>query len=166
MRFAPAAAALSLALAITASVGSAEEPPANARSAMLIAQGEAALAAGETQAAIDAYEAALTVDPGHTPIFLKLAEVARQEGLQGKAIRYYREAIARDPDNFAAISGEGAALIEKGAVEKAKRNLAKLESMCGSTCPETLELQMTIAEGAPTRMAADAAGVEPEVSQN
>ena len=28
-----------------------------------------------------------------------------------------------NPGNFAAISGEGAALAEKGAVEKAKRNL-------------------------------------------
>lgn len=167
MRFAPAAAALSMVLAVTASVGIAGERDPSPRAASLIAQGEAALAAGDPQAAIDAFESALVVDPAHTPIFLHLAEVARTEDLQGKAIRYYREALARDPDNFAAISGEGAALLEKGAIEKAKSNLAKLQSMCGSTCPETIALQSSITEFAPRpRMAAEASGEDTGVAQN
>ena len=129
---------------------------------MLIAQGRAALAAGKPQDAIDAYEAALAVDPAYTPIFNELADAARIEGLQGKAIRYYRETLARDPGNLAAISGEGSAMVEKGALEKAKRNLAQLESLCGETCPETMALQTTIARGAKPRMAAS----ESDVSQN
>jgi len=155
MRFAPAAAALSLFLATTASVTIAQDRAPDARAASLILQGEAALNAGETQAAIDAFEAALSVDPGYTPIFIKLAEAARQDGLQGKAIRFYREALARDPENFAAIAGEGAALVEKGALEKAKRNLARLQSKCGDTCPETVALQSTISAGPPERLAAE-----------
>ena len=158
MRFAPAAAALSLVLAVSASVAGAQDRDPDPRAAVLIAQGDAALKAGESQAAIDAYEAALTVDPGYTPVFLSLAEVARFEGLQGKAIRYYRETLVRDPGNFAAISGEGAALVEKGALEKAKRNLAQLKSLCGATCPETLALQTSIAAGPPARLAADTDG--------
>ena len=153
MRFASAAAVLSLSLAVTASISHADDRP-DPRAMALIAEGQAALSAGETQAAIDAYEAALAVDPGYTRIFLELAEVARSEGLQGKAIRYYREALVRDPGNLAAISGEGEALFEKGAVEKARGNLAKLESMCGSNCPETVELRMTIASDGQSRMAA------------
>jgi len=148
MRFAPAAAALSLFLATTASVTSAQDPAPDPRAIALVTQGRAALQAGDTQGATDAFEAALAVDPGYTPIFLELAEAARSDGLQGKAIRYYREALARDPENFAAISGEGAALVEKGALEKAKRNLARLRSMCGDTCPETEALKVTIAVGA------------------
>lgn len=155
MRFAPAAAALSLFLATTASVTGAQERTPNARAEALIVQGKAALASGDTQGAIDAYEAALVVDPAYTPIFLELAEVARVEGLQGKAIKYYREALVRDPGNLAAISGEGAALVEKGALEKAKRNLARLQSMCGDACPETLALETTIEAGPPARLAAD-----------
>ncbi|WP_233996714.1 tetratricopeptide repeat protein [Porphyrobacter sp. CACIAM 03H1] len=156
MRFAAPAVALSLCLAITASItsaGAVGKP--DPRAAALIAQGQAALTAGETQAAVDAFEAALAVDPGYTPIFIDLAEAARQSGLQGKAIRYYREALERDPGNFAAISGEGAALVEKGAVEKAKRNLAKLQSLCGDQCPETVALQSTIARGVPARLAVE-----------
>ena len=154
MRFAAPAAALSLCLAVTASItlasaGGVPDPRAEA----LIAQGRASLAAGQTEAAIDAFEAALAVDPAHTPIFIDLAEAARRQGLQGKAIRYYRDALERDPGNFAAISGEGAALVEKGAVEKARKNLAKLQSLCGDQCPETVALQSSIARGAPPRLA-------------
>ena len=61
------------------------------------------------------------------------------------------------PENLAAISGEGVALVEKGAVEKAKRNLAKLESLCGSTCPETRDLQLSIASGLQPRMDVESA---------
>lgn len=164
MRFAPAAAALSLAFAVTASVTSAGERAPDPRAAVLIAQGQAALDAGESQAAVDAFEAALAVDPGYTPIFVELGKAARQVGLQGKAIRYYREALERDPGNFAAMSGEGAALVEKGALEKAKRNLVKLQSLCGDSCPETLALQSTIARGVPARFAAETAAEGAAVS--
>lgn len=157
MRFAPAAAALSLFLAISASVTVAQGSAPDPRAVALVQQGQAALKAGETQAAIDAYEAALAVDPGYTGVFLELAEAARQDGLQGKAIKYYREALARDPGNFAAISGEGKALVEKGAVAKAKRNLARLQSLCGDNCPETRALAVSIAEGPPARLAAETA---------
>ncbi|MEL6709261.1 MAG: hypothetical protein AAFP79_13345 [Pseudomonadota bacterium] len=157
MRFAPAAAALSLFLATTASVTSAGEKAPDPRAGMLIEQGRTALASGDTQGAIDAFEAALTVDPGYTPIFLELADVARAEGLQGKAIKYYRETLERDPGNFKAISGEGAALVEKGALEKAKRNLARLQSLCGDACPETLSLMTRIEAGPPARLAAEQA---------
>ena len=159
MRFAAPAAALSLCLAMTASISVAgSQAPADPRAAALIAQGQAALAGGDADGAIDAFEAALAVDPGYTPIFIDLAEAARQQGLQGKAIRYYRDALERDPGNFAAISGEGAALVEKGALEKAKKNLAKLQSLCGDDCPETVALQSTIARGVPARLAVESKG--------
>ncbi len=92
------------------------------------------------RAAIDSFEAALAIDPAHTAVYLELAEAARAMGLQGKAIHYYREALERGPNNFAAISGEGEALLEKGAVDKARRNLAQLESLCGDQCAETSDL--------------------------
>ncbi|MHA7818513.1 MAG: tetratricopeptide repeat protein [Erythrobacter sp.] len=155
MRFAPVAAALSLFLATTASVTSAGPAEADPRAELLIEQGRAAMAEGDTQAAIDAFEAAFAVDPAYTPVLLELAEAARADGLQGKAIRYYREALARDPDYFAAISGEGEALVEKGAVDKAQRNLARLESLCGSSCPETVALQARITAGPPARLAVE-----------
>ncbi|ABC63509.1 hypothetical protein ELI_07085 [Erythrobacter litoralis HTCC2594] len=167
MRFAPAAAALSLLVAVQTSVSYADEGAPAPRAAMLITEGMAALEAGQPQRAVDAFEAALAVDPGHTPIYLHLAEAARREGLQGKAIGYYRETLKRDPDNYAAMSGEGAALVEKGAVEKARRNLSRLESLCGETCPETRDLATAISRGPQPRvLRAEAVMPDATVSQN
>lgn len=167
MRFVPAAAALSLLVAVTSSVGYSAEPQPDPRAAALIEQGRAALAGGQPQQAIDAFEAALAIDPAYTGAYLELAHAARREGLQGKAIRYYREAIERDPGNFAAISGEGEALVEKGAVEKARLNLAKLQSLCGSNCPATTNLANAIARG-PQKPVLTAEAILPDaaVSQN
>lgn len=165
MRFFPAAAALSLLAAVTASAGFGQERAPDPLAAALIADGRAALLSGDTQAAIDHFEAALAVDPAHTAIYLDLAEAARQDGLQGKAIHYYREALERDPRNFAAISGEGEALIEKGALEKARRNLAQLESLCGSGCNETRQLAAALASGPPV-LTAEVVAPVPLVTQN
>lgn len=167
MRFAPAAAALSLVFAVTSSVGFSADREPNPRAVMLVAEGRSALTAGQPQKAIDAFEAALAVDPAYTKVYLELAEAARREDLQGKAIGYYREALKRDPGNFDAISGEGEALVEKGAVEKARLNLAKLESLCGSGCPSTQELAMTIQRGPEPRiLTAEAVMPDTTVSQN
>jgi len=168
MRFAPAAAALSLMVAVTASVGSAQETQVDPRAGTLIAQAHAALDAGQPQRAVDALEAAFAIDPQYTPILIDLAEAARREGLQGKAIRYYREALTRDPGNFAAIAGEGAALVEKGAIERAERNLAQLESLCGAGCPETQGLATAIAQGPRNANMLTAEAVMPDavVTQN
>jgi len=152
MRFAPAAAALSLALALTASVswGAGRSPVPHA--AALIAEGDASLRQGDIQGAIDSYEAALAVDPGYSPVLLKLAEAARKDGLQGKAITYYREALTRDPHDFSAMAGEGEALVERGALDKARGNLAKLESLCGKSCAQSVALSAAIAAGPKPRI--------------
>lgn len=167
MRFAPAALALTLVLGMTASMGKSEDRDPAPRAAMLIAEGRAALESGQPQRAIDAFEAALTVDPGYTPIVLELAEAARREGLQGKALSYYRETLERDPGNLAAISGAGAALIEKGAIEKARQHLVQLESLCGNDCPETQELAAAIQRGPqPQVLTAEAVMPDTVVKQN
>ena len=167
MRFGPAALSLSLALGLTASIGQADDRAPNPRAAMLISEGKSALAAGQPQKAIDAFEAALAVDPAHTPIYLDLAEAARREGLQGKAIRYYRDALKRDPENLAAISGEGEALVEKGAIEKARLNLSKLKSLCGNGCEEAEVLATAISRGPqPQILRAEAVMPDAQVTQN
>ena len=152
MRFAAPAAALAAVLAVTASVGQSADHVTDPRAAALVTDGRAAIAAGQPDKAVDAFEAALAVDPAATGVYLDLAAAARLHGLQGKAIRYYRLAIAREPGNLAALSGEGEALVEKGAVEKARRNLAKLQSMCGDKCTETLTLAAAIARGPQPRV--------------
>ena len=167
MRYTPAAFGLALAVAVTSSVGHGADRAADPRAAALISEGRSELASGQIQAAIDSFEAALAIDPAYTPIYLDLAEAARHSGLQGKAIRYYREALERDPNNLAAITGEGEALLEKGAIEKAKRNLAQLQSLCGATCSEAQQLAAAIEQGPKQAvLTAEAVVPDPVVSQN
>lgn len=162
MRFTPAGLALSLAFALAASAGQGAAPqPLDPRAAQLVAEGRAALSAGNADGAIDAFEAALAIQPGATEVTLGLAEATRRQGMQGKALHYYREAIERDPRNFAAIAGEGQTLLEKGAVEKAKRMLTRLQLSCGANCPETKQLAAAIARG-PAERVVTAEAVKPD----
>lgn len=169
MRYSPAALALALLVAVTASTGhSAPQVPLDPRAAALVAEGRKALAAGETNAAVDSFEAALAIQPGHVAIYLNLAEATRKQGMQGKALHYYREALKLDPNNQYAIAGEGEALVEKGAVDKARRNLTRLEQLCGNTtCAPAQQLSAAIARGpAPQVVTAEQVEPKPEVSAN
>ncbi len=165
MRFGPVAAALSLALFVQASIGSANDYQVDPRAQALVAEGRTSLEMGNTQSAIDAFEAALAVDPGYTQVYLELAHAARAENLQGKAIHFYREAQEREPENLAAINGEGQALVEKGAITAARENLQRLETLCGATCVEAVQLSAAIDRGPPELMA-EASAVDEDVAQN
>jgi len=148
MRYTPIAAAITLFVAVSASSSYGSAPAVtDPRVAELLETGRTALASGDLDGATDRFEAALVLSPGSAEVYLQLAQLARAKGLQGRAIHYYREAQESDPGNLAAISGEGAAMAEKGATAKAERNLAKLHSMCGNNCSEAGELANVIARG-------------------
>ncbi|KPH59933.1 hypothetical protein [Novosphingobium sp. ST904] len=168
MRYTPAAIALSLVVAVSSSaILSAPVAALDPRTATLMGEGRAAAEAGNLNGAIDAYEAALTVEPGNVSVLLALADATRGQGLQGKALHYYRVALGTDPRNVAAIAGEGIALAEKGATEKANRNLARLQTLCGKDCAETEKLAAAIARGPSTRMvSAESVTAKPAVSEN
>lgn len=163
MRYLPAAVALSLLAAVTASMGQAAPHQADPRAVELLTQGKSQLAAGNTQQAINSFEAALAVDPAYADVYLELAKAAQDEGLQGKAIHYYHEALQKEPNNLAAISGEGEAMVAKGAIKRAQENLAKLKSMCGDGCNETQELAAAIAAG-PKEKVLTAEAVAPDAA--
>lgn len=155
MRFSPAALALSLLAAVTASASlSAPNETPDPRAAALEAQGRAALASGDNTRATDALEAALAVQPGSTSIVLDLAEAARQRGMPGEALHYYRVVLTDDPRNINGLTGEGATLAEMGALEKARRNLAQVQGLCGQDCAAARTLADAIARGPRPQVAA------------
>ena len=127
------AAALTLLTVGTAVQGQRGDPAVDARSLALLAKGKALQAAGNLDAATDVLETAVTVDPRNREAFVTLAEVAQSRSLPGKAIRLYREA-----------------LVAKGAVSRAKDNLARIRTVCGKrACPEVAALSASIAKGPP-----------------
>ena len=126
MRFTLPAVGIALVLATVSSVGHSQRPDAaiDPRSMLLVGQAKAELAAGRFDTANDALETALAVDPRNRGAFVLMAEVAQKQGLPGKAIRLYRESLLIEPNDIAALAGQGEAMVAKGAVTKAKENLA------------------------------------------
>ena len=138
--------ALSTAFALTASsLIAAQRAEPDPRAQAFVEDGRAALAAGEIVPAVDAFEAALAIQPGNLEAYLALAEAMRAKGLPGKAIRYYRVVLEAEPRNVTALTGEGMALAEKGAFERARDSLARAEAICGN-CAAAVQLSALIVE--------------------
>jgi Tfp pilus assembly protein PilF len=151
MRFVPVAviAALGLAALPIAVQGQKPDAQVDARSLSLLDQARTARTAGQFDQATDLLESALVVDPKNRRAFHELAEIAKAQGLPGKAIRYYREALELEPNDVTALAGQGDALMQKGAVLKARENLARLKRVCASNCPEEGRLAAVIEKGPP-----------------
>ncbi|KQM19832.1 hypothetical protein ASE73_17590 [Sphingomonas sp. Leaf24] len=143
------AAALALVCASTSLSGQRPDNQIDPRSTALLQQGRAAQASGNIEGAVGLIESALVVDPRNRPAYIALADIARGQGLPGKSIRLYREALSLEPNDVVALKGEGEALVQKGAVTKARETLAKLKTVCGATCPASDELAASIAKGPP-----------------
>jgi Tfp pilus assembly protein PilF len=151
MRFSPVAIALSLTLlAVSSGVnGQKSDDQINPKSMALLAQGQAELKAGNLPAANDALETALALDPRNRAAFVTLGRVAQAQQLPGKAIRLYFQALALEPNDVNALSAQGEAMVQKGAVERARANLARVKTLCKSECASATQLAAAIAKGPP-----------------
>lgn len=116
--------------------------------------GVKAQGAGDLDGAIDAYEAALAADPRNRSAIVALAQVARAQGLPGKAIGLYREALILEPNDIIALTGQGEALADKGALELAREKLAEAKRVCAEKCPQVAALEKTINTSAEKKVVA------------
>jgi len=119
-------------------------------STQFAAAGQAALAAGKPQDAIDSFEAALAVDPRNVAAFAGIASAYEKLGLPGKAVKYYREALALNPSAIAALEGQGRALVARGATARAQINLARIRALCKADCAAAARLEGVIGKAAQT----------------
>ena len=148
------AAALAMVSITTSLSGQKPDEALDPRSIQLLEQGRALKAAGNYDGATDALETAVAVDPRNRGAFITLAQVAEARDLPGKAIRLYREALLLAPNDVTALRGQGQALVAKGAVTRARENLAKIRSLCRTGCAEATALAAAIAKGPPVTTAA------------
>ena len=154
MRLTPIALSIALALATMGSAGHGQKPDdqINPHSVALVQEGQALTASAQYDAAIDIFESALVVDPRNRAAFIGLARVAQAQKLPGKAIRFYAEALKLEPNDVTALAGQGEALVQRGAVERAKQNLAKVQTACKGACPQASTLAAAIAKGPPAEV--------------
>ena len=150
MRLTPLVLCLGLAASAVpvAVVGQRPDDQIEPQSVALLKQGEALLAQGKLIAADDALETALAVDPKNRAAFNVMAKVAIKQQLYGQAIRLTNRALALEPTDRDALAVQGEAMVELGALPRAKENLAKLQKLCGTTgCPQVAVLSTAIARG-------------------
>jgi tetratricopeptide (TPR) repeat protein len=141
------------ALIATPVTGQRPDDQLSPRSVELLRQGEAHLAAGRFIQADEALETSLAVDPRNRAAYNALARVAQRQKLFGQSIRFTKKALALEPNDRDAIAIQGEAMVELGALARAKENLAKLQKLCPTGCPQLAELSATISRG-PTVAAA------------
>lgn len=154
MRLTPIALSVALALATVASAGHGQKPDdqINPRSVALAQQGQTLATAGQFDQAIDLLETALVVDPRNRAAFIGLGRVALAQRLPGKAIRFYGEALKLEPNDVNALAGQGEAFVQRGAVQRAQQNLARVQSVCKGACPQAATLAAAIAKGPPVEV--------------
>ena len=156
MRLTPIALSLALVGATFASSGFGQRPDdqIDPRSAALVAQGEQLAAAGRHNEAIDFFETALAVDPRNRAAYIALGRVAQAQRLPGKAVRYYADALRMEPNDVAALAGQGEAYVQRGAVDRARQNLQRVQSLCAAPCPQATQLASVIQRGPPAEVLA------------
>jgi cytochrome c-type biogenesis protein CcmH/NrfG len=128
-------------------IGQQPDSQIDPRSVQLVKLGEQQLAAGNFKEAEDALETALAVDPRNRTAFVDAARVAQKQALPGKAIRFTNKALLLEPNDLDAIAVQGQAMVELGAVPRAKENLAKLQKLCPSGCVQLAALNAAISHG-------------------
>lgn len=117
------------------------------RSIELQQQAETDLAAGKLLDAGNLLETAVAVDPRNRSAFVDLARVAKQQKLFGKSIRLANEALALEPNDLDAIEVQGEAMVELGAIPRAKQNLVRLQKICSANCRQVAALSNAITRG-------------------
>ena len=166
MRFSPAAIALSLTLAMisSASIGKKADADIAPESIALVQKGDAAMSAGKASDAIDWYESALAVDPRNRAAYIAMARAVKSQGLNGKAIRFYKEALELEPNDQIALAEQGEAMAAKGAIEPARKNLARLRMLCTKNCDAVDKLAANITKaGEKPVLQASAVEIKPVV---
>lgn len=168
MRFSPAAIALSLTLAMISSVSLSKKPDhvIEPQSLALMQAGDDAAKAGALADAISWYETALAVDPRNRGAYVQMARAVKSQGLAGKAIRFYNEALELDPNDQVALVEQADTMIGKGALDQAKKNIARLKMLCRTECSavDRLALAATKASEKP-QMQASAVEIKPVVGE-
>ena len=158
MRFSPAAIALSLTLAVmsSASIGARADKGINAQSIALMKAGDQEAIAGRMDDAIGWYESALAVDPRNRAAYVAMARAVKAQGLNGKAIGFYKQALELEPNDQIALAEQADALLSKGAIEMARKNIARLKTLCRTDCTEVTRLSL----------AADSASLKQQAQAN
>ena len=108
----------------------------------------ALMAEGDFAAALPPLTAASANMPTNADVFNLLGYAYRNLGRLDESAVAYERALALDPDHLGALEYQGELFILLDDVESAKRNAARLVTLCPAGCAELHDLTGDIAEWA------------------
>ena len=94
--------------------------------------------------AMTALQAADKTFPNNADINNLLGYSARNLKQYANAAAYYTKALKIDPNHLGALEYQGELFMLTKKTSEAKKNLAKLKSLCGVSCAEYLDLKKAI----------------------
>jgi hypothetical protein len=108
--------------------------------------GKAALDAKNWKQAMSWLSAATRANPGDANAWNLLGYATRKNGDPKRALRLYDRALRLNPKHLGALEYQGEAYVELKQITKAKANLARLKTACGTSCEQYLDLAEMIAK--------------------
>jgi cytochrome c-type biogenesis protein CcmH/NrfG len=141
-RFAVAAVAVLLSLSPAFAAGTSNQ--GGAPDVPSMSQIQSDLNAEKWSAAIDKLKQVVEADSSNADAYNLLGFAYRKSGNLDLAQRYYTRALRLKPNHRGALEYQGELFVMLGQTDKAKANLAKLETICGTGCEEYKELSAAI----------------------
>ena len=142
--------ALALALpgpaAVAAPTESVSAPTASAPEDADYAAGKQAIAAGNWQAAADAFSRVVATDAGNANAHNFLGYAYRKSGKLDLAFKHYAEALRRNPKHRGAHEYIGETYLLTNNLAKAEEHLKALDRICTFGCEEYDDLKKAVAE--------------------
>ena len=105
-----------------------------------------ALTAERTEDAQLLFERALVANPANIDALIGLGKTHEALGKVGRGLKYYRQALAIDPNAFPALEAQAVAFLKRDMVDRAEANRDKLARLCVAGC-EALEKVEVAIEG-------------------
>jgi Flp pilus assembly protein TadD len=110
-----------------------------------LAEARADIAAERWGAAIRKLGMIVSGDAGSADAYNLLGYAFRNAGNTVRAMEAYDRALALDPQHAGALEYQGELFVMLGETDKAKANLARIETICGTGCEEYIDLAEALA---------------------
>lgn len=103
-------------------------------SRILVSEAAMALASEKAEAAQLLFERALVAHPANLEALVGLGKSHEAQGRVGRGLKYYRQALAIDPNAHAALEAQALAFLKRDMVDRAQSNRDKLARLCSAGC--------------------------------
>ncbi len=114
---------------------------------LITEQGIVELQASRYGSAIRLFEQAVVANPQNARAFSYMGHAYRQVGMVKRSYKYFGTALEINPNERSALNWSGQVDVVGQNIPLAEEKLARLERLCGRTCPEYLKLKGAIEEG-------------------